>query len=170
MKKEITHEEKFEFYKTFNSETFKNKYNQIKYEQNTYSMVSNVILFCSAIGFSFINPVFLMGLAYPTIIVANDIVTKRNKYKSLIEKINPNISYKDFKKLKRSYEWTLLGYELSAKETHIHHYAENSKLIVEEKVKNNPRSLDSCIIDDESKNNSTTEKNLINKTDRKSVV
>ena len=27
MKKEITHEEKFEFYKTFNSENFKNKYN-----------------------------------------------------------------------------------------------------------------------------------------------
>lgn len=162
MKKEITHEEKLEFYKNYNSEEFQSQYKNIKHNYNIDGFTSNLILFCSAIALAFINPVFLIGILYPIVISADEFLTIKKKERKLIETINPNITYKDFKKLKHSYEWTLLGYELEVKE----------KLSKEENLKNIEKQKNKHItkIDNTKKNvgkNSSKETNLVRKANKR---
>lgn len=152
MEKQISHEDKLDFYKEFNSTAFQTRLNKIKQQSFITSFTCLNICFTAAIICGLFNPLLFL-FAIPGIVAP--ITTALNghfKQKLLIESLNLNISYKDYKKMINSEEWSLLGYELCFKDKNITHYAQNSELVVEEKVKNVPRSLNCCIIKDENEN------------------
>jgi len=167
MKKEISHEEKLQFYKQYNSDEFQMKLQKITSDLFPIGYLGLKIGFIAAILGGLIN-LWLLLLVIPGVITQlATVVLSTIKQKKLIETINTNIKYKDFLKLRCSYEWTLLGYELEAKEK-LAKEEEKLQIIEKEKSKNNQKNI---------KNNNNTkkkvsknlqnEKNLVKETEKR---
>ena len=167
MKNNISHEEKLEFYRSYNSEEFQTKLAKIKNNLFPIGFISLKVFSVAAILFGIFNP-WLLFLAVPGVVTPFTVIAIGNhQQKQLIESINPNIKYKDFLQLQNSEEWQLLSYELSAKEMNAKHYFENSNKILEENINNTPRSLDCCIFEENNAQNNDKETNLVRKTEKR---
>lgn len=108
MKKEITQEEKIQFYKFFNEEETQKEL--LKIDEDTFK----ISFFSSMIGFgiailSIAFSSWLFFLVLPIFAVTSTALAKRHtRKKELIENLTENITYRDYKKI-RKYDWLKLA-------------------------------------------------------------
>jgi len=128
MKKRISHKEKLEFYKKFNSTEFNDKLDKMTGELVVKGIVSFLVLSGISLFFGLAtNPLYFLGLI-PS--VANCFIFgwfNKLFQKREISKLTPNIDYKDFKEMQESGEWYKLANE-------IHGFDENSSYLKQPKI------------------------------------
>jgi len=111
MKKEISHEDKLEFYKKFNDEKFVTYYNNISDKYDKIGLVSLKIFFSIALIGGIIIP-WLFLCAIPAFIVPlSTLFLSHHKHKRAINKLSKNITYKDYIEMLESGEWLRLAKE-----------------------------------------------------------
>lgn len=163
MKKNISHEEKLEFYKDFNKKENLNNFQKLDsfFHPLIYVTYNIVALLASIliIGGFFLPELFLGLLpTFAALPVAKTILNiKKNK---LIKSINDKFSYKDYLNMQKTGEWTSFVHELNKTE-------QDEKIETLKAVQNIPRHLSCCIFSEEDfkvKN----DKNLLQKSIEKS--
>ena len=132
MKKDISHEEKLKFVEKFNDEKFQEYYKTIDKVLFPVGFISlKVFSIIAILGGIFISPWFLLGFIHAFATPAITTYLAEIKRKEAIESLTKNITYKDFKEMLATDEFTKLQYEQSAKQMELHHYAkENNSQIV----------------------------------------
>ena len=163
MKKEVTHDKKLEFYKKYNSKSFQDKLNKT-YEKFRKIFISSFFMgIPTTLVLGLINPWLFFCIIPIFAVPLTSTVIESAQIKKLVLKLDGDITYDDVLAMIESGEWTMLGYELNAKEMNIHHYAKGSELVVEEKAINNPKSLNQCITKENGKQNLHNKTNLVEK-------
>ena len=138
MKKEITHQDKLNFYKKFHSEDFIKLYQSLEQRSAGYGfMLTRVLSTAAFIAGFFIPWFFLVLLATDLPILVHDI-NRHKKRKLLIESLVEGITYRDFVEMTENGEWQQLGAELAATDLPSMHLVENKNLVKadEPKLKN----------------------------------
>ena len=157
MKKDISFEEKLEFYEKFNEKEFNEKYRNIGKISFKIGFISLKVLSAISIIGGIFNPWLFLGMLPAIAIPTACLLVDRYNRKQAIESLTKNITYKDFKEMMETNEFTKIKYEKSAREMKLHHYAKEngSQIIVdEEKIENRPRAVDCCIFNTEEVNKS----------------
>lgn len=157
MKENISFEEKLEFYEKFNEKEFNEKYRNIGKTPFWIGFISLKILTAISVIGGIFNPWLFLGMIPAIAIPSVCMLVDQYNRKSAIESLTKNITYKDFKEMMKTNEFTKIKYEKSAREMKIYHYAKEngSQIIVdEEKIENRPRAVDCCIFNAEEDNKS----------------
>ena len=112
MKKEISHKEKLEFYKKYNSEEF---IKELKRDEDKYNKIGfnglMILLLISVIGTFFclwFAMLMLPCIDFPFCTMA----VSFKSYKKKVDNLTPNITYKDFMKMYKNGEWQQLAKEV----------------------------------------------------------
>ena len=140
MKKEISHQDKLNFYKKFHSESFIKLYQSLEQRSAGYGFMLTRVVSMGAFVAGFFFPwFFLVFLSVETPIMINEI-NRHKKKKKLIESLVEGITYNDFVEMTENGEWQQLGMELSALEMPKLHYIEDSSSYTVADVEQKPET------------------------------
>lgn len=158
MNKNISFEEKLEFYEKFNEKEFNEKFRKIGKVPFWIGFISLKVLTLGSVIGGIFNPVLFLGMipavAIPSICMFVDYCNR----KAAIESLTKNVTYKDYKEMMKTDEFVKIKYEKSARQMKINHYAKesDSQIIVnKEKLENRPRAVEACIFKAEELNEET---------------
>ena len=168
MNKNITRQEKLEFYKQYNSEEFQKRFKNCDKIYRILFFSSLPALTIASIILGCFNP-WLFFCLVPALTVPFGFsaleTSKRNK---LIKEINKNFNDSDIYEMIESGEWSELAKEISEFQIKTNHKKPNEEKIADvKKIKNNNRSLNVCIIDEKDAKTQPKEKNLLRLTTKR---
>ena len=114
MKKEISHEEKLEFYKKFHENDFNKKFDKVNGNLFKIGFVSLKVLSAIAIVGGLFNPWLFLFIWTAFDILVTCLFIRDVRSNIAIRGLSKNISYKDYRKMINSGEWNQLAHEYNS--------------------------------------------------------